>query len=299
MEKQMPYSTESNNISRREVLGAGAAALALSTLKLETASAQPDGQAGNSAPKAEAPKTKLLEREVVFKSGDAQIKAFRAQPEQTPKAAIIVIHEIFGLNAHIRDVARRFARQGYVCLAPDLYTREGAPNLDINNRAALMAFIASISDRRVVADLQAGLEYLGAEGIEKIGSIGFCMGGLYSYLLACKSDKLDAAADFYGRIVYAETSENKPESPLELAPGLKCPLLCCFGETDASIPQSDVAKLRDALKASTQSWKINVYPGAGHAFFNDTRPSYNAGAAGDAGNETLAFFRRYLKKDEV
>lgn len=289
-----------SNPSRRKVLGAGAAALALSTLKLQAANAQPDiGAAKSDAPKSEANKIKLVERDVTFQSGDAQIKAFRAEPEQTPKAAILIIHEIFGLNAHIRDLARRFARQGYVCLAPDLYSREGTPNLDISNMPSIMKFVASLPDRRIVGDLQAGLEYLRGEGIEKIGSIGFCMGGLYSYFLACKSDKLDAAADFYGRIVYAETSANKPESPVELAAQLKCPLLCCFGEQDASIPQSDVAKLRDGLKQSTPSWKINVYPGAGHAFFNDTRPSYNAPAAGDAGSEVLAFFKRHLQIDKT
>ena len=278
------------NQSRRVLLGTGAAAMALSTLKLKTSNAQPESNAA----KADAGKPKLVERDVTFRSGDTQIKAFRVDPETKPQAAIIIIHEIFGLNLHIRDLARRFARQGYVCLAPDLYTREGTPNVDVANMPALRKLLASIPDRRIVADLQAGEEYLRGDGIAKVGSMGFCMGGLYSYLLACNSKTLNAAVDFYGRIVYPETNENKPQSPLDLAPQLNCPLLCCYGELDASIPQSDVEKLRNALKQSTQPWKINIYTGAGHAFFNDTRPSYNATAANDAGSETLAFLKKYV-----
>ncbi len=281
---------DGKKMDRRAALSAtvtGAAALALGA-KLGVA--QPD----SISPKATASQKQLTEREITFKSGDDEIRAFYVEPIPRPKAAIIIIHEIWGLNAHIRDVARRFARQGFLTLAPDLYTRQGTPNLDLNDRAGLMKFLSSLSDPQIVGDLQAAIGYLNMQGIEKVGSIGFCMGGLYSYLLACQSDKLSAAVDFYGRIAYAETSPNKPVSPLELAPLLKCPLLCNFGETDASIPQSDIARLREALAGSTPAWKISVYPGAGHAFFNDTRASYNAAAASDAGTEALRFFREHL-----
>ena len=278
--------------SRRAAIGAGAAGVAVLAFNARFAGAQPNEGAG----KAEVAKAgDLTEREITYRSGDADIRAFRAEPNIRPKAAIIILHEIFGLNAHIRDVARRFARQGYVALAPDLYSREGAPNLDVNNRPAMMEFIAGLSDPRIVGDLEAGIEYLNGEEIERVGSMGFCMGGLYSYLLATKSDKLTAAVGFYGRVAYAEKTANKPDSPVDLASQLKCPLLCHFGETDASIPLRDVERLRQELAGSTQPWKVNVYPGAGHAFFNDTRPSYHAAAAADAGTETLHFFQKYLK----
>jgi carboxymethylenebutenolidase len=289
---------EMRNEARRRVLGVGAmgvAAIALGSMSTLDAEAQPE----SSAARNNAPAAKLIERDVTFQSGDAQIPAFWAEPTVRPKAAIIIIHEIFGLNPHIRDVARRFARQGYVTLAPDLYSREGTPNVDPTNMDALRKMVAAIPDGRMVGDLQAAVEYLNAEGLPRVGSIGFCMGGLYSYLLACKSSKLNAAVDFYGRIVYAETSANKPESPLDLAPQLKCPLLCNFGEKDASIPVSDIEKLRDKLKQSTQPWSINIYPGAGHAFFNDSRPSYQPEAAADAGMNTLSFLKKYLQSDAV
>lgn len=295
MEKNMNLAkqdvkNEAIKMNRRAALSVGASGVAALALSAELVAAQPD----SASPKAGTAQKPLTEREITFKSGEDEIRAFYAEPIPRPKAAIIVIHEIWGLNAHIRDVARRFARQGFITIAPDLYTRQGTPNLDLGDREGLMKFVASLSDPQIVGDLQAAIGYLNGQGIEKIGSIGFCMGGLYSYLLACQSDKLGAAVDFYGRIAYAETSVNKPVSPLELAPNLKCPLLCNFGETDASIPQSDVAKLREALAGSTPDWKINVYPGAGHAFFNDTRPSYNAAAANDAGTETLRFFQKHL-----
>ena len=276
---------------RRAIIGAGAIGAAALALTGRLASAQP----ATGTAKTETAKNDLIERDITYKSGDANIKAFYAEPNIKPKAAIVIIHEIFGLNVHIRDVARRFARQGYATLAPDLYSREGAPNLDVSDRGAMMKFLADLSDVRMVSDLDAAISYLKGQGMERVGSMGFCMGGLYSYLLATKSEKLNAAVTFYGRVVYAETTANKPDSPVDLAPDLKCPLLCHFGETDASIPVSDVQKLRKSLSGSTQAWKVNVYPGAGHAFFNDTRPSFNAAAAADAGTETLRFFKKHLQ----
>ena len=280
---------------RRAMIGASALGVAALALNGRLVGAQPETGVAPEAGTGEAAQGDLIEREITYRSGEDNIKAFYAEPNLKPKAAIIIIHEIFGLNAHIRDVARRFARQGYATLAPDLYTREGAPNLDVNDRATMMKFIANLSDVRVVGDLEAAIGYLNGHGFARVGSMGFCMGGLYSYLLATKSENLQAAATFYGRITYGEKTANKPDSPVDLAPALKCPLLSHFGETDASIPLSDIKKLRENLAQSTQPWKVNVYPGAGHAFFNDTRPSFNAAAAADAGTETLRFFKKNLQ----
>lgn len=283
-------------ISRREIIGAGAALGAGAMIKTAEAQNPQPPAATPEAPPGQAPPGSVIGKEITFQNGDATLKAYFAQPAQgTPKAGILVIHEIWGLTDHIRDVTRRFAAQGYYALAPDFFTREGAPVLDPQKRDEMMKFIASISDRRVVADAEAGIAFLKAKGAQKVGSVGFCMGGLYSYLLATKSAQLSAAAAFYGRIIYAETSENKPESPLDLALNLKCPLLANYGETDQSIPVAHVEQLKEKLKQGTQPWKINIYPGAGHAFFNDTRPSFNAGAAKDAWSELTAFFKKHLQ----
>jgi carboxymethylenebutenolidase len=283
-------------MTRRDVLSAGVASLTATAAAslIGVTGSQAQG-AAPAAPRGTAAVTKPTGSDMAYRSGDADIKAYLVEPPQeNPTAAIIVIHEIWGLNDHIRDVARRFAQQGYVALAPDLFTREGPPKLDPANRDAMMAFIAAIPDRRVTADLEAAVAFLKGRGLKRIGSVGFCMGGLYSYLLAVDSNDLAAAVDFYGRIVYTETNANKPVSPVDLAPQLKCPLLCNFGETDTSITQEHVAQLRQRLGESHQPWKINVYPGAGHAFFNDTRPSYNKDAATDAWQEMLNFFRKHL-----
>lgn len=291
MKKDNPIDQPESGMTRRAVLGAGVAGFTVSA----AASLLRPGSvlAQTSSSKAAAGKT--TSSEVTFPSGDATIKGYLAEPvDAKPAAAIIVIHEIFGLNDHIRDVARRFAVQGYLVLAPDLFTREGPTVLDPANREGMMAFIAGLPDRRLVADLDAAISYLKRHGAARVGSVGFCMGGLYSYLLAVKSDQLAAAVDFYGRIVYTELTPNKPESPVDLAPQLKCPLLCNFGETDAGITMDHVEQLRRRLGEARRPWKINVYPGAGHAFFNDTRPSYNKEAAADAGNEILSFFRAHL-----
>ncbi len=287
----------SDKISRREAIAAGAALSAGAMMKTAAAQNQPTNPTTQppTLPPGTAAPGSVTGKDITFQSGDTTLKAYFAQPTQgAPRAAILVIHEIWGLSEHVRDVTRRFAAQGYLALAPDLFTREGAPTLDPTNREALMKFLGSIPDRRMVADADAAITFLKASGAQKVGSVGFCMGGLYSYLLATKSTQLSAAVDFYGRIVYAENSENKPESPLDLALNLKCPFLANFGETDAAIPVAHVEQLKEKLKQSAQPWKINIYPGAGHAFFNDTRPSFNVGAAKDAWSEMTTFFKKYL-----
>lgn len=294
----------SQKISRRAALGTAAAMAGSAMLKNAEAQTSPPHNpppSGHPAPPPTSPPGAAAPgsttgKDVTFPGGDATIKAYLAAPANAPqpRAAIVVIHEIWGLNEHIRDVARRFAAQGYLALAPDLFTREGPPQLDPSNREALMKFIGSIPDRRMVADLKNAITFLKNQGAGKVGSVGFCMGGLYSYLLAVKSDNLTAAVDFYGRIVYAETNENKPESPLDLAANLQCPLLANFGETDQSITVAHVEQLKGKLAAAQQPWKVNIYPGVGHAFFNDTRPSYNAAAARDAWQEMLTFFKKHL-----
>jgi carboxymethylenebutenolidase len=299
MTKDMNEQNLPRSATRRDVLGAGVAGLtataAAALIANLPAHAQGTPPAKTAAPAPKAVATKPAGSEITYRSGDTDMKAFLVDPgDDKPTAAIIVIHEIWGLNDHIRDVARRFAQQGYMALAPDLFTREGPPRLDTSNPQGMMDFIASIPDRRVTTDLENGIAFLKGRGAARVGSVGFCMGGLYSYLLAAKSDNLAAAVDFYGRIVYSETNANKPESPVDLAPQLKCPLLGNFGETDTGITAAHVELLRERLRTSPLPWKINVYPGAGHAFFNDTRPSYHKEAAADAWSEMLNFFKKNL-----
>jgi carboxymethylenebutenolidase len=200
------------------------------------------------------------------------------------------------LYEHYRDVARRFAEEGFYTLAVDLYSREGAPNLP--DMESVFRWIAALPDRRVLGDLRAAVEYLsGRDDIrtDAIGVTGFCMGGQYALMAACTIPRLAACVSWYGMLRYAETNAVKPESPLMMAPRLGCPYLGLFGEEDGIIPLADVEALRAILERERKTFEIVTYAGAGHAFFNDTRAdAYRPAAAADGWQRCLAFFRRHL-----
>jgi carboxymethylenebutenolidase len=201
-----------------------------------------------------------------------------------------------GLNDHIRDVAARLALAGYVALAPDLYSREGgAP--EATDFSVIRAFTAKIADDRIVGDLQAGALYLSGRsevGSRKIGTVGFCMGGLYVLLFAAQTPSLGAGVVYYGRPIYRETTPQKPTSPLALIPRLRVPLQAHYGEADTGIPLDDVEALKKAIPAGVPG-EIYTYKDAPHAFHNDTRESYREEPAKLAWGRTLAFFNRHLK----
>ena len=225
-------------------------------------------------------------------------RAFRALPKGgVPQPGIIVIHEFHGLNDHIKDVTRRFAREGYVGLGVDLFSRaEDQP--DPTDVQALFRRMQMLPDDQAIEDLVAAENYLHSipqVGARRVGAVGFCMGGLYAYLLGCADDMVRAVADFYGAIVYPTTSPLKPISPIEKADNLHCPLLGVFGAEDPVIPVEQVREFEDRLRALGKDFEIHVYPGCGHAFFNDTRETYRPEAAKDAWAKTLRFLAKYLR----
>jgi carboxymethylenebutenolidase len=225
-------------------------------------------------------------------------RAYRAIAKGTgSQPGVIVIHEFHGLNDHVKDVTRRLAREGYVALGVDLFSRsEDQP--DPGDAQALYRRMLKLSDVEAVEDLIAAERYLHAlpqVGVRRVGTIGFCMGGLYAYLLGCHDEMVRAVVDFYGAIQYPSTSPAKPVSPIELAPNLKCPLLGIFGAADGVIPVEDVRAFEGRLQAEGKEFEIHVYPGCGHAFFNDTREHYNPAAAKDAWERVIRFFAKYLR----
>jgi carboxymethylenebutenolidase len=225
-------------------------------------------------------------------------RAFRALPRGAgPQPGVIVVHDFRGLADHTQDVASRLARAGYVALAVDLFSRsEVSP--DPADLEALFQRMMQLPDDAAVDDLVAaerylhGLPQVAARGV---GAIGFCMGGLYAYLLGCQDEMVRAVVDFYGAIVYETTTPAKPISPIERASNLKCPLLGIFGEQDEMIPMEQVRQLEERLRREEKDFEIQTYPGCGHAFFNDTRESYREEAARDAWEKTLTFFARHLR----
>ena len=218
--------------------------------------------------------------------GGAKLTGYLSVPAGSKRApGVIVIHENRGLNDHTRDVARRFAAEGFVALAPDALSRKGTTAAMASPDAAREA-IMTISPEEAIADLEAAVAHLDAHArVERgrVGSVGFCWGGARSFLLAAEAERLKAAVVFYGSA-----------PPPEKLAAVHVPVLGLYGETDERIT-SQVPAVAEALKKAGKRFEYKIYPGAGHAFFNDTGERYNAEAAKDAWARTLAFLRANLK----
>ena len=229
----------------------------------------------------------MRETTVQYPSGNVTVRAFVAAPRTTEKRpAIIVIQEWWGLTEHIKDIARRYAAEGYVAIAPDLYSRLGyALTTDPGEAGKLMN---SLQQEDGLRDLNATVAYLKsvpeADGA-RIGVTGFCMGGSYALMLPCVNPEIKAAVPFYGQVP-------NPDAPLQK---LSAPVLYFYGEDDGWITKADVQRLAAALKKYQKVGEIKTYPGAPHAFFRDTdRSVYRPEAARDAWARTKAFFKQHL-----
>ncbi|MGH2855223.1 MAG: dienelactone hydrolase family protein [Solirubrobacteraceae bacterium] len=260
--------------------------------------------------------SRIAAEELTFTgAGGTQINGYLARPVNLSSAhptdsnpdrggrapGLIVIHEAGGLGEHIRDVTRRFANAGYVALGVDLYTREGGPP-PMDDLQALMARLFSMSDAVVLGDLEGAADHLRArpDVTGKVGCIGFCMGGRFTLLFACASERLDAAVDCWGGFIHAATpdervTELRPRPPLELAGQLHCPLMAAVGAEDHNPSPEIGERLRDALAQSPHETRVDVYEGAGHAFFADYRPSYRAGPAALLWEQVVPFLACHLQ----
>lgn len=231
---------------------------------------------------------RILEREVDFPGKACTLNAYVAEPadgQTAPAPAVIIVQEWWGLNDHIRDVARRFAREGYVGVAPDLYSRQGHKvATDPNTAAQLMGGLKQVDG---IEDLQTTTAWIRNQKrtrSSKIGIIGFCMGGSYALLLPCESKELSAAAPFYGEI--------PPDNKIR---DLACPVFYAYDTNDGWINRADVDRLQKALREFGKQGAVKLYPGCSHGFFNDTRPDvYNAEAARDAWQQVLKLFAANL-----
>lgn len=209
---------------------------------------------------------------------------FLARPKEAGRyPAMIVIHEIWGLVDHIKDVADRLAREGYVALAVDLFDRKVISRVEEGRELR-----QKLSEEKILGDLDGAFSYLKTlEYVrpDRIGCMGFCMGGGLSLLLACRNGELAACVVFYGR----------NPSPIDLVKNIQCPILCSYAGADMGIMKSDIDLLKQTLTKHGKMFDIKVYPHAPHAFFNDTRESYRPEAAKDAWDRTLSFLNSYLK----
>jgi carboxymethylenebutenolidase len=291
-----------DRLSRRTLLGrAGAGAVGVLAAGIAVAS---DAQESSQKPRAlDDPTLKKAEltRKVSEKQGgDTEVEVYFKGLQVDPpgdhkRAGVIVIHEIFGLTDHIKDVACRFAQAGYTALAPNLFTREGEPPAASAGFQPLMEFVSKVPDHQILGDLKSAISYL--KGLPtsngKVGAVGFCWGGRIVMLLDADAPDLDAAVAYYGRIS-GKATPNQPLQPLDLADKMHAPLLGNFGAEDQGIPPSEVDKLRAALKEHGKTAELYEYDHAGHAFNNDTRESYRPEAAKLAFHRTLEWFKKYL-----
>ncbi|HEX8161692.1 MAG TPA: dienelactone hydrolase family protein [Pyrinomonadaceae bacterium] len=270
-----------HDASRRQFLqrAATTGAVAAATAAQAVAQTRPAPAARPGAP--------LKGVDVKFTSGDLTIPAYLSRPQRKASApGVLVIHEVFGLNDHIKNVADRIAAQGYVALAPQFFARAAEPPpQDATDMQAIRRAASSIKTEDAIKDMQAALDFLKADrGVKKkFASIGFCMGGGWSYQLVTHSKDLAGACVFYGSV------------PLELVPQVSAPVLASFGEKDGRLNAAVVEPWVAEMKKAGKSVDAKIYAGAGHGFFNDTRPSaYNAEAAADAWQRVLRFFRERL-----
>ena len=231
-------------------------------------------------------------------SGGFAVPIYEVRPSAPGSyPVVIVIPEVFGMHEHIRDVTRRFAREGFLAVTFEPYAREGGvqhlPDLD-----AVRKVVDPVPDARVMADLDAVVAWAKKHPSAKpgrIGMTGFCRGGMYTLLYAARSTELKAAVPWYGQLRPALTPGVRTEGPLDVAAKISAPVLGLYGAEDLGIPVADVRTLESKMKAAGLTAEFVIYPGAPHAFFADYRPSYRAGAAKDAWARCIAWFGKYLK----
>ena len=224
-------------------------------------------------------------------TADGTIPAYRAAPKNARgRPLILVVQEIFGVHEHIKDICRRFAKLGYVAIAPSLYHRQG----DVTNLKSfdeIRPIVAKVPDAQVMSDLDAVRDWAAKAGLSdpaRVGITGFCWGGRIVWLYAAHYQGLKAGGAWYGRLV-GDKSANQPAHPVDLAGKISAPILGLYGSADAGIPVSTVEEMRQALGPASKS-RIEVYPDAPHAFFADYRPSYREAAAKDAWGKLLTWF---------
>jgi len=227
------------------------------------------------------------EQTVSFKSGDETVNGFLVTPEgKGPFPAVIVIHEWWGLDGWVKDQARALAKEGYVALAVDLYRGKVTDKQEEAHQLMM-----GMPRDRALRDLEAAFAYLrGRADVRKdrIGVIGWCMGGMYSLAVATEEPRLAAVVAYYGA----------PPTDAAAITKIKAPVLGNYGAEDKGPSPEQVKAFEAAMKKAGKTVDIKIYPGAGHAFANPNNPwgGYREAAAKDAWQRTLAWFAKYLKK---
>jgi carboxymethylenebutenolidase len=230
--------------------------------------------------------------------GSYAMPVYEARPQGGGSHPIVlVISEIWGVHEYIRDTTRRFAKEGFHAVAPELFKREGGV-AHLTNVQDILKIVLAVPREQVLGDCQAAVDWAKARpgaNAKAVGVTGFCWGGSTAIQVAAASPDVKAAVAWYGPPARPYQGKNGPVTGFDVAKDIKVPFLGLFGETDKSPAPEDAKKFGELLKQhGNQNVEIVVYPGAGHAFHADYRPSYNAAAAADGWRRCGAWFKKHL-----
>jgi carboxymethylenebutenolidase len=233
--------------------------------------------------------------ETQIAAGDISMLGYYAKPTGARNVPVVLlVQEIFGLHEHIRDLARRLAKAGYLAIAPNLYQRQGDPTVIKDTNQLVQSIVAKVPDEQVMRDLDAAAVWAGGHGgdLNRLAVTGFCWGGRITWLYSAYSPAVKAAVAWYGRLV-GTANPLQPRYPLDVAAHLHAPVLGLYGEADGGIPLESIEKMRAALTAAGKPGEIIVYPKAPHGFNADYRPSYVSEFASDGWLRMLSWFRQH------
>jgi carboxymethylenebutenolidase len=279
---------ESTGLTRRQALKVGAATFVGYAVGVDKALAQ-------------AIKTDtdgLVAGDQTVAIGSYNMPVYEARPATgTGHPIVIVVSEIWGVHEWVKDVTRRFAKAGYHGVAPELFQREGGVG-QIPNVQDILKIVLAVPRKQVLGDVEAAIDWAEKRpGVraDKVGITGFCWGGGVVYQAAATNPDIDASVAWYGALSRPFPDTPNPVAGFDVAKDIKGPFLGLYGETDQNPKPEDVKKFVEMLKPHNPTAEAVIYPGAGHAFFADYRPSYNAAAAADGWKRCTAFFDKHLK----
>lgn len=239
--------------------------------------------------------TGLTAGEVKITTGNGDIPAYRAMPAGGKAlATILVVQEIFGVHEHIKDVCRRFAKAGYLAIAPEMYYRQGDVSKLKDNKEIFAVVVSKVPDAQVMSDLDAAAAWAAKNGGDgkRLGITGFCWGGRITWLYTAHNKNVKAGVAWYGRLV-GDATAMTPKHPLELVDQINAPVLGLYGGADAGIPNDTVDKMNAALKEKGKPSMIHLYPDTPHAFHADYRPSYRKAQADDGWKRATEWFKKH------
>lgn len=276
-----------DGITRRQVLQAGSTfagyALAADTVLAQAIKTDTDG---------------ILAGDVHVKIGDYAMPAYEARPATGKDHPIVlVISEVFGLHEYIRDAARRFAKEGFYAVAPELFAREGGV-AHLTDLQAVLKVVLTQRREQTLGDCAAAIDWARtrpAVRADRVGATGWCWGGSTTIHVAATNPRLRAAVSWYGPPGRPYQTAAGPVTGFDLAKDVTIPFLGLYGERDTGPTPDDARKFIELVRRRNPNVEIVIYPGAGHGFHADYRPAYNAAAATDAWKRCVAFFGKHLR----